>query len=672
MLSVQLVGRDLELGAVVRALDDVLDGASRVLAVLGEAGIGKSALLEAVAVSARGRGIPVLERRAAEHEQYVPFSVVDDALVEQLRGERPVVLLLDDMHWADQASLDLVRRLLHRPPAAPHLVVVAARRRGSRALPLLDLARRLPAYEELALEPLDREASLTVLADVSDLAERERIVDDARGIPLYLREFARTVGQPASTLTCPLLAAAEVELRALPPATRSLVEGAAVAGDPFDPELAAAAAGQEHVGEAVDELVAADIIRPGTGRCFAFRHPLVCRAVYHAAAPAWRLAAHERVAAELERRGAGAAARAHHVAQYARPGDEAAVALLVEAARTAPHWYEAALRLVPERDRGRLLAPAGLALARAGRLREALALLAELDSAEPDLVLVRAQLEATLGDPGAARRRLRAAPETPAIAFELAAMDERPELLDMGVDELDPVAQVHIARAQLRHDRLADASTTVERALALAHRNQQPLVALHELRATIRLRQLDADGALADAEAAEKLARLRDIPHTPSVLALIRYYRGDVAERPQAEPLDAERAIVAARERWRHRARQGPVAAGRRRRRPRRGAPPPRRGRPRAPPPRDPGRRPPPPHPRRRPHHPRARGRRARRRRPLEQAGRRDALPQRGHRREHAHARLRQARRALAHPAHADAGQRLRRNGGGRIRTCEG
>ena len=452
------------------------------------------------------------------------------------------------MHWADQASLDLVRRLLHRPPGAPHLLVVATRRRGSRALPLLDTARRLPAYEELALEPLDREASLTVLADVSDLAERERIVDDARGIPLYLREFARTVGQPASTLTCPLLAAAEVELRALPPATRSLVEGAAVAGDPFDPELAAAAAGQEHVGEAVDELVAADIIRPGTGRGFAFRHPLVCRAVYHAAAPAWRLAAHERVAAELERRGAGAAARAHHVAQYARPGDEAAVALLVEAARTAPHWYEAALRLVPDRDRGRLLAPAGLALARAGRLREALALLAELDSAEPDLVLVRAQLEATLGDPDAARRRLRAAPETPAIAFELAAMDERPEVLDMEARRARPrrpgahrprAAAPRPARRRLRDGRAGAGARAPQPAAARgaprAARDDPPSAARRRRR-------------IGDAEAAEKLARLRDIPHTPSVLALIRYYRGDVAERPEAEPLDAERAIAAARE----------------------------------------------------------------------------------------------------------------------------
>ena len=371
--------------------------------------------------------------------------------------------------------------------------------------------------------------------------ERERIVEDSRGIPLYLRELARTVGQPASTLTCPLLAAAEVELRALPPATRSLVEGAAVAGDPFDPELAAAAAGLDDVGDAADELVAADVIRPGAGRCFAFRHPLVRRAVYHAAAPAWRLDAHERVAAELERRGAGAAARAHHVAQYAGAGDEAAVALLVEAARTAPHWYEAALRLAPERDRARLLGPAGLALARAGRLRDALELLVELDSAEPEQVLVRAQLEAALGDRDGARRRLRAAPETPAIAFELAALDGRP----LSDEFDDPVSLAHLARAQLRDGRLAEASATVER--ALEDDNKQPLVALHELRVTIRLRRLDLEGALSDAEAAETLARLRDIPHTPSLLALIRYHRCELAERPDAELLDAERTIAAAR-----------------------------------------------------------------------------------------------------------------------------
>ena len=213
---------------------------------------------------------------------------------------------------------------------------------------------------------------------------------------------------------------------------------------------------------------------------------------------------------------------------------------------------------------------------------------------------------------------------------------------------------MHVARAQLRHDRLADASTTVERALALAHRNQQPLVALHELRATIRLRQLDADGALSDAEAAEKLARLRDIPHTPSVLALIRYYRGDFAERPEAPvQLDAERTIAAARahaasgdaERAKELLQQVAADAGRggalrlrdeaarelRRLGTRVAARHRHTGTTTSPP---------------------ASGRSpARRRGPLEQAGRRHALPQRGNRREHAHARLRQARRALAHPA---------------------
>ena len=410
MLFVDLVGRDRELSAVERALDDVLDGAGRVLAVLGEAGIGKSALLAAMAETARGRGVRVLERRAAEHEQYVPFSVVDDALVEQLGGERPVVLLLDDMHWADQASLDLVRQLLHRPPAAPHLLVVAARRRGSRALPLLDLARRLPAYEELALEPLDREASLTLLAEVPDVAERERMVDDARGIPLYLREFARTVGRPASTLTCPLLAAAEVELRALPPATRSLVEGAAVAGDPFDPELAAAAAGLEHVAEALDELVAADIIRARRRAQLRLPAPagLPRRLPRRGAGLAAGRPRARRGRAGAARRGRGGAGAPRRAVRAAGRRGGGRAARRGGRARRAAHWYEAALRLVPDRERA---PPAGAGRARAGARPGGCARPSRCSPSStarsPSSSLARAQLEATLGDPDAARRRLR-------------------------------------------------------------------------------------------------------------------------------------------------------------------------------------------------------------------------------------------------------------------------
>lgn len=75
-------------------------------------------------------------------------------------------------------------------------------------------------------------------------------------------------------------------MQRLPPTSRALIEGAAVAGEPFDPDLAAAAAGlQPDVGLiALDALVAADLVRDaGTPRMFVFRHPLVRRAVYDAA-----------------------------------------------------------------------------------------------------------------------------------------------------------------------------------------------------------------------------------------------------------------------------------------------------------------------------------------------------------------------------------------------------
>ena len=132
----------------------------------------------------------------------------------------------------------------------------------------------------------------------------------------------------------------------------------------------------------------------GNGRGFAFRHPLVRRAVYDGAPPAWRLGAHERIAAALAERGAGPGVRAHHVERFARTGDEAAIELLTEAAaaaaETAPatsaRWYAAARALVPDRDTERRLAlraAEGLALGAAGRLQEGRDVLVEVLDALP-------------------------------------------------------------------------------------------------------------------------------------------------------------------------------------------------------------------------------------------------------------------------------------------------
>jgi DNA-binding NarL/FixJ family response regulator len=496
---VDLVGRDTQWQTIERALEDVRAGSSRVMMVVAEPGVGKTALLEAAAERARAAGLLTLEGRAAEHERDVPFALavaaLDDhvstlhprrvetlgpmlgavlpaaangheppppdaaaaperfryhralrSLVELLGRERPVALLLDDLHWADDASVEFIQHLLRRPPRSPHLLVLALRRPSV----LMDTAVPTARTEYVFLEPLNHEDSLTLLKDVPDPSLRERIAREARGNPLFLGQLMRFAGLTDEAPPPCILAAVGRELAALPPVARALLDGAAVAGDPFDPELAAIAAGMPigAAGAPLDELAAAAFVHAtGTGRGFAFRHPLIRQAVYGAAPPAWRLAAHERLAEALAERGMGPGVRAHHVEAFARPGDAAAIELLTEAAaaaaETAPstsaRWFAAARRLVPDTDAARRLelrAAEGLALAAAGRLAAGREVIIEvLDALPPEptperlaLVAACAGMEELMGRPSDARRRLliayATAPEheQPALALQLASV----------------------------------------------------------------------------------------------------------------------------------------------------------------------------------------------------------------------------------------------------------
>ena len=151
------------------------------------------------------------------------------------------------------------------------------------------------------------------------------------------------------------------ELASLAPTSRALLDGAAVAGEPFELGLAAAVAEMpEPEGlDALDDLLELDLIRPtAVPSRFRFRHPLVRSAVYESTRGGWRLAAHARAAEALAERGADGAELANHVERYAARGDERAIALLLEAGRAAMsrapaeavRWFEGTLRLLPGSD----------------------------------------------------------------------------------------------------------------------------------------------------------------------------------------------------------------------------------------------------------------------------------------------------------------------------------
>jgi ATP/maltotriose-dependent transcriptional regulator MalT len=223
------------------------------------------------------------------------------------------------------------------------------------------------------------------------------------------------------------------ELATLSAAAGALIQGAAVVGDPFEIGLAAAVGetpnGREFA--ALDELLAADLVRPTqVPRRFEFRHPLVRHAVYQAAPAGWRIGAHARAAAALYAQGAAPVARAHHVERCARRGDDSAVGLLIDAgdatAARAPaiaaHWYEAALRLLPDTTAERprrldVLNTLASALTDTGRLAdsrgaltEALRLVPAEEAAKRLDVSTRcAGVEILLGQYAAAHRRLQRA-----------------------------------------------------------------------------------------------------------------------------------------------------------------------------------------------------------------------------------------------------------------------
>jgi DNA-binding CsgD family transcriptional regulator len=519
----RLVGRERELDLLDAALDGVGSGVSGVVELLGEPGIGKSSLLDAMVAAAEARGHLVFAGRAAEFEAGQPFGVFADAMddyvsspgagvVEQLdperlaelaavfpsfsrrarqgglQGERfrvhyamrllferlavcrPVVVALDDVHWADPASVELICHLLRRGIRGRVLVTLAYRPRQAqpRLLAELEVARRRGRSTTVEPRPLSPAEAAELVGDLGDEL-RTRLYEQSGGNPFYLEQLARAVresagrGRPAGVavdgeLPVPVRAALAGELDRLTPPARALLAGAAVVGEQLEPELAARAAGIDERAalSCLDELIAADLLRETTApRRVRFRHPIVRHAVYASASAGWRLAAHRRLAAALDERGAAVTVRAHHVEQSAQPGDLTAVAVLEQAGHAAaPHapasaarWFTAALRLLPAdrqpaggRRRLDLLEPLATSLGSAGHLAESRDVMHKILAALPArrsatrvrLIPFVALIEHLLGNHDAAGAQLRAALHTlpdprsaEAVALRLELVSDR-------------------------------------------------------------------------------------------------------------------------------------------------------------------------------------------------------------------------------------------------------
>ena len=477
-----LVGRAREREALAAALSSARAGGGIVL-IEGEPGIGKSRLLLELQRLGSEAGGVVLSARASEFERDLPYAVWSDAidrhlrelgerrvrllglvdpmtlavvapsmgsqgpggpvgdrhrvhralrdLLERLAAARLVVLCLDDVHWADADSGEALAALVRRPPAARVLIAVAGR---EGRLPMA-LGRAMAA----AMSE-DRVARI-VLGPLSSAEAGELIGSDPAAIftlsggnPFYLKQLARVPspgvdGGVAGEGVVPAAVAASLasELGELSSPARLLLESAAVVGDPFEPDLAAEVAQLTETAalQTLDDLLGRALVRPAEEpRRFAFRHPLVRHAVYAAAAGGWRLAAHARAAQALTRRGAGVIAVAFHVEHSAHAGDEAAIAVLVEAADAARAWAPATasrfcaavLRLLPvgpgDRERrARMQAALADAQSAAGDPAAARATLAEaLRVAEGEqrlgLTVAATYADLWLGRPQDARRRL--------------------------------------------------------------------------------------------------------------------------------------------------------------------------------------------------------------------------------------------------------------------------
>jgi hypothetical protein len=483
-----LYGRALEMAEIDRLLAAARADRSGAVTVVGDVGVGKTAILDYAATSAAG--MRVLRITGVESESELPFAALHlllrhaldriDSLPEpqaaalrsalgmadaapadpflvglaaltllaDLAGSQPLLCVVDDAHWLDRDSA-MALVFAARRLDAEGVVLIFAARDGGRYF----VSAGLP---EVRLDALDQNAASQLLAEcAADLAPqvRDRLVADSAGNPLALIELSAALsaeqraGHAAQHLgILPVSRKVQdtflAQVGSLPGRSR-LVLLVAAADTTEDRDVVLHAA--RTLGASTDDLAPAEssrLIQFRAGKV-KFRHPLIRSVVYESASESGRIAVHRALADALDREDQSDR-RAWHLAATTTGPDEGIAALMEGAAKGARRRggfaaeaaaMERAAQLSPDdRDRGRRLARAAFAagvssqLPQARATAERAAVLADDPLILARLAELRAYIEFALGSLGSSERTARILLEA-ATAASVRDTDKAAELL---------------------------------------------------------------------------------------------------------------------------------------------------------------------------------------------------------------------------------------------------
>ncbi|HET8558918.1 MAG TPA: AAA family ATPase [Marmoricola sp.] len=458
-----LVGRDAELAELcellgVRGGDDAARGTARAVLLGGDAGVGKTRLLTELRDVATAEGWRVVAGHCLDFGDsalpYLPFSevlgrlatdlpaVVDEvaasyptlaklqpgrrtmgadvddtaavgraelldavhALLEAVAGDRPLLLVIEDAHWADTSTRDMVRFLLSRLFEGPVVTVVSYRsddlhRRHPLRRAVAEWAR-VPGVERIQLEPLRPVDVRRLVHELHPGPMRESdvagIIARAEGNAFFVEELVGAAIAPGQALPDSLAELLLVRLDRLEEDAQQVVRAASVSGRRVSHALLTHVAGLSAgaLDQALREAVELNVLVPTRDDSYAFRHALLAEAVYDDLLPGERVRLHKAyVAALLAPDTVGTSAElARHallardvgtaIEASVRAGDEA---MAVGGPDDAAHHYLTALELVTDPgapanldvDLGLLGSKSARALIASGRPARALSLLQE-------------------------------------------------------------------------------------------------------------------------------------------------------------------------------------------------------------------------------------------------------------------------------------------------------